>query len=115
MQRKPKRSVDEIISALVEELKRYNPERVILFGSRAKGSFNKHSDIDLAVDLQLPFRERRKLKEKLDLIAGIYTVDLVFLPSAGEEFRKTILKEGKVLYEKGRGFGEDRQVSKGFE
>jgi len=78
MQRKPRRDLEEIISALVEELKKYNPKRVILFDSRAKGSFNKHSDIDLVVDLQLPFRERRKLKERLDLIAGIYTVDLVF-------------------------------------
>ncbi len=97
---KSKRSVEEVIEQLVEELKKYNPQRVILFGSRAKGTYNKHSDIDLAVELNLPFRERRKLKERLDLIAGIYTLDLVFLPLVDEDLKKIILKEGKVLYEK---------------
>jgi len=64
------------------------------------------------VDLELPFRERRKLREKLDLLAGIYTVDLVFLPYADGEFRKIILEEGKVLYEENRGPAEDSEISK---
>ena len=97
---KPKRSVEEIINNLLEELKKYNPKKVILFGSRAKGIYNKHSDIDIAVDLSLSFRERRKLKEKLEQIAGIYTVDLIFLPSVEEDLKKIILSEGKILYEK---------------
>jgi len=92
--------VEEIINDLLEELKKYNPKKVILFGSRAKGTYNKHSDIDIAVDLNLPFRERRKLKEKLNQIAGIYTVDLVFLPSVEGDLKKIILSEGKILYEK---------------
>ena len=104
--------IEKLLSTLVEELKKYHPKRVILFGSRAKGNFTKHSDIDLAVDLELPFRERRKLREKLDLLAGIYTVDLVFLPYADEEFRKIILEEGKVLYEENRGPAEDSKISK---
>lgn len=92
--------MEEVIKNLVEELKKYDPKKVILFGSCAKGTYNKHSDIDLAVDLNLPFRERRKLKEILDQIAGIYTVDLVFLPLVEEDFKRIILKEGKTLYEK---------------
>ena len=52
------------------------------------------------MDLNLSFRERRKLKEKLNQIAGIYTVDLVFLPSVEEDLKKIILSEGKILYEK---------------
>ena len=101
---------EKVIRLLVEELKKYKPKRVILFGSRAKGSFTKRSDIDLAVELKLPFRERRKLKEKLDRLAGIYSVDLVFLPYVGEEFRKEILREGKILYEENGGPGEDCEV-----
>ena len=89
--------MEEVINDLLEELKKYKPKRVILFGSRAKGTYNKHSDIDIAVDLNLPFRERRKLKKKLNQIAGIYTVDLVFLPSVEEDLKKIILSEGKIL------------------
>ncbi len=97
---KPHRSVEKVIEDLLDELKKHNPKRVILFGSRAKETCNRHSDIDIAVDLNLPFRERRKLKEKLNQIAGIYTIDLVFLPLVEENFKQIILKEGKVLYEK---------------
>ncbi|MRI57915.1 MAG: nucleotidyltransferase domain-containing protein, partial [Epsilonproteobacteria bacterium] len=73
---------------------------IVLFGSRAKGYATTHSDIDIAVDLKLDFRSRRKLKEKVEECSGIYSVDLVFLPEVLETFAKQIEKEGKVLYEK---------------
>jgi len=71
-----------------------------LFGSRARGDYKEISDIDIAVDINLPFREQRKLKEKIDKISGLYSVDLIFLPNVNKEFKKKILKEGKILYEK---------------
>ena len=55
---------------IINELKKYNPEKIILFGSRARGDYRKNSDIDIAVDINLSFREKRKLKEKIDLISG---------------------------------------------
>ena len=85
------------IEKIVKEIKKYNPKRVILFGSRSRGDNLKNSDIDIAVDIDLSFREKRKLKEKLDLIAGLYKVDLVFFDEMSEDFKKHILKEGKVL------------------
>ncbi len=98
--------VERIVKKLLKELLKYKPKKVVLFGSRARGDFSKHSDIDIAVDLDLPFRKRRKLKEKLDLIAGIYTVDLIFLPLVDKKFREKILKGGKILYEENRSSGE---------
>ncbi len=92
--------VDGIIAEILEEIKKYAPVKVILFGSRARGDHRKNSDIDIAVDLELPFREKRKLKERIESISGIYSVDLIFLPELNEDFRKKILSEGKVLYEK---------------
>ena len=89
---------------LLEELVKWNPKKVILFGSLARGDFGKHFDIDLAVELNLPFRQRRKLKEKLNQIAGIYTVDLVFLNEVEKDFKEKLLKEEIILYEKERGF-----------
>ena len=77
---------------IVNELKKYNPKKVILFGSRARGDYRKNSDIDIAVDLELSFREKRKLKEKIDIISGVYSVE--------ENFRNKILKKGKILYDK---------------
>ncbi|MCX7761001.1 MAG: nucleotidyltransferase domain-containing protein [Hydrogenothermaceae bacterium] len=95
-----RKKVEEYIQDIVEELKKYNPERIILFGSRAKGTATKSSDIDIAVDLDLDYREERKLKEKLDEISGLYSVDIVFLPKVKEEFKQQILKEGVTLYER---------------
>ena len=85
------------IEKIVKEIKKYNPKRVILFGSRSRGDNLKNSDIDIAVDIDLSFRAKRKLKEKLDLIAGLYKVDLVFFDEMSEDFKKHILKEGKIL------------------
>ena len=92
--------VHKYIELIVNELKNYNPRKIILFGSRAKGTYKKGSDIDIAVDIDLDFREKRKLKEKIDTLSGLYTVDLIFLPEVGEDFKKRVLKEGVILYEK---------------
>ena len=92
------------IEKIVKEIKKYNPKKVILFGSRSRGDNLKNSDIDIAVDIDLSFREKRKLKEKLDLIAGLYKVDLVFFDEMIEDFKKHILKEGKVLWQNQKHF-----------
>jgi predicted nucleotidyltransferase len=85
------------IDLIVNELKKYSPKKIILFGSRARGDNLKNSDIDIAVELDLSFREKRKLKEKIDLIAGLYSVDLVFFDEMNEEFKRKVLKEGIKL------------------
>ncbi len=95
-----KANAQRVIEATIRELKLYMPERIILFGSRARGDYKHNSDIDIAVDLVLDFRGKRKLLEKIDKLSGLYTVDIVFLPEIDENFRKKILEEGKVLYEK---------------
>ncbi|RUM59926.1 MAG: nucleotidyltransferase domain-containing protein [Persephonella sp.] len=92
--------VNRYISLIVEELKKYNPKKIVIFDSRARGDYKKQSDIDIAVDLNLSFREKRKLKEKIDRLSGLYSVDVVFLPDIDEDFKEKIMKEGKILYEK---------------
>ena len=85
---------------IVNELKKYNPKKIILFGSRTRGDYKKNSDIDIAVDLDLNFRNKREVKEKIDKISGLYSVDLIFLNEIEESFKDKILREGKVVYEK---------------
>jgi len=77
-------------------------EEVILFGSRAKGSFRKNSDIDLAVKTsgELSFREKRKLREKVDEAAGIYSVDLLFWDEISEEMREQVEREGVLVWKR---------------
>ncbi|MFH1361829.1 MAG: nucleotidyltransferase domain-containing protein [bacterium] len=81
-------------------LKRLGPSRIILFGSRAKKDHDKHSDFDFAIDCQKPdLSLQRELTEKIDKVRGLYKVDLVYLNSVDEEFRKIILETGELIYE----------------
>jgi predicted nucleotidyltransferase len=87
----------EKIKKIAKILKEYNPKAIYLFGSRARGDNLKNSDIDIAVDLKLSFREKRKLKERVDEAAGLYSVDLIFFDEMSEEFKRKVLKEGIKL------------------
>ncbi len=100
---KVRERIKKISRLIVEEV---DPEEILLFGSRAKGRARIGSDIDIAVrtENKLSLRDKRKLKEKVDVESGIYTVDLVFWEELDGEFRDKIRKEGILIYEKKRGF-----------
>jgi predicted nucleotidyltransferase len=85
------------LEIIVKELKKRGIKNIILFGSRARGDYKKNSDIDIAISGNFSYREKRKLKEIVDEIAGIYSVDLIFLDGADRTLKKIILKEGKTL------------------
>ena len=76
-------------------------ERIILFGSRARGDAQSRSDIDLAISA--PTMTRRRWLEIVDLMEeaeSLLSIDLVRLDEAGEGLQAQIRKEGKVLYER---------------
>lgn len=87
-----------------------NPQKIVLFGSRARGEHRPDSDIDLLVieDSPLP-RYRRSIRlyaALADLPIDVDTELVVYTPaeveewrSAGAAFVTTALREGKVLYE----------------
>jgi predicted nucleotidyltransferase len=87
-----------IIKLIINE---YNPKKVILFGSRSKGTNSFNSDFDLAIDSnKIDFRTKRKFHEKIENIIGLHKIDMVYLNEIEESFRKIILKTGKILYER---------------
>lgn len=96
--------LDDIIRRIVEVAQ---PERIILFGSTARGDMNRHSDVDLLVVKDGVHRR--------DLAGRIYenlygvgaAVDVVVVtPADVERYKdshalvvKPALQEGKVVYE----------------
>ncbi|MCG2724643.1 MAG: nucleotidyltransferase domain-containing protein [Elusimicrobia bacterium] len=95
--------VSKIIVSIKDYLKNsLAPEEIILFGSRAKGNFKRGSDIDIAVKggRELTHREERKLKEKIDEISGLYSVDIVFWEKLDKDFKKKLKNSGEILYGK---------------
>ncbi|RKX61824.1 MAG: hypothetical protein DRP34_05180, partial [Thermodesulfobacteriota bacterium] len=47
-----------------------------------------------------PLRTLRKLKEKIEVISWPLFVDLIFLEEIDEEFKKLVIKTGRIVYEK---------------
>lgn len=101
-----------IISNLVERLKeKYQPEKIILYGSYAYGIPDRESDIDLLIIKETKDRpiDRRITVRKLvsDLRKKIPFSSLVVTPEElssrlkiGDDFFTEITKKGAVLYEK---------------
>lgn len=78
--------------------KKYNVEKVVLFGSRARGDYRRVSDIDLGVYEGDFCRFALDVDEETSTLLKYDIVDLD--GTVQEELRDSIEREGIVLYEK---------------
>ena len=96
----------KIVEILVTE---YQPERIILFGSRAYGESDRTSDIDLLIlketDKSFPKRWAEVCELTAEIVGTILFSPLVITPAElekrcakGDQFFEEILTRGKVLY-----------------
>ena len=103
---------DTLIPAIVGALRSYDPEKVILFGSRARSQDDEYSDIDLVIikrteedfldSLSKVARLLSALPESVDVL--VYTPEEVNqMLEEGRDFILMVLEEGKVIYEKQAG------------
>ena len=102
---------------MTEELKKvvdiivrdFAPDKIILFGSRARGDFNNDSDYDLLV-LKENVPHRRKMAQEIirDMRGSCVPLEIIvetpnhYKELSANQFMiyKTINEEGKVVYEK---------------
>jgi len=94
---------------MVEKMCRVgSPEKIILFGSRARGDATVDSDIDLLVIEQSNLPRYKRSARYRKAVAGLFAAKdiVVWSPEEIEEwsavpnaFITTVLREGKVLYE----------------
>jgi predicted nucleotidyltransferase len=76
-------------------------ERVILFGSRARGDAGLRADIDLAVECPRASIGRwSDIEEAAELAPTLLSIDLVRLETAPPDLAASIRREGLVLYER---------------
>jgi len=96
--------IDNIRSQIIAK---YRPEKIILFGSAARGEAHPDSDIDLLIiKKETPYFGADRIRELSRLIERNIAVDfLVYRPEEweqrlkmGDPFLKRILLEGKILY-----------------
>ncbi len=94
----------DIIKRVVKAAK---PEKIVLFGSAARGTMRTDSDLDLLVIKGGKFNRRRVTTAIYRHLSGEIGVDaLVVTPEEVERYRDShclvicpALKEGKVVYE----------------
>jgi len=106
---------DELIDKMTQQIVReVDPQRVILFGSRARGEAHERSDVDLLVVEREPFgRDRSRRREAARIwrcLSGFRVPTDILVYSVSELARwqdsshhviARALREGKVLYESG--------------
>ena len=73
-------------------------DKVILFGSRARGTNRERSDIDLAVSGENVLRFEELLEEQADTLLSFDVINLDEI--ASDKLRESIAREGKLLYAK---------------
>lgn len=89
---------DRVVREISFYAKKYGIEKVVLFGSRARGTNTERSDIDIAVyggDFDSFYWDIKENVHSL-LIFDIVEAD----GDISEELREEIVKDGVVIYEK---------------
>lgn len=90
--------IPEIMKRIIELCQTYHADAVYLFGSRAKGTEQPRSDIDIAVT---GVRDIDGLREAVDLIPTLYKIDLVDMETCSNEYLMEDIKQyGRKIYEK---------------
>jgi predicted nucleotidyltransferase len=96
------------LARIVERLvQQYKPEKIVLFGSLAKGRGSGESDVDLLVIKRTGERRVNRRVEALKGVSRRVPLDVIvltpeeveFLRKKGSSFIQEILSTGKVLYE----------------
>lgn len=109
-------NIEKLKQEIAERLKPLNPEKIVLFGSYARGEQNKESDIDLYVVTNDNFMPEsyatkrelvRKISKQIEDIREKYNIDLLVHTKMmsnkffrlNSSFSREISKNGKVIYE----------------
>jgi uncharacterized protein len=101
-----RKQLEEITATIIDK---FNPVRVIVFGSHARGEATEESDLDLFVEMESALRPPQRSIE-VGAVFGLrkWSLDVVvYTPAEVQRLRKirgtllsTIEAEGEVLYER---------------
>ena len=99
---------NEIVSIVQRVAARYEPQRIILFGSYGYGSPTPYSDVDLLVVMDFEGMSFRKSLEILNDVNPMFSVDLLVRRPEDVERRyrqgdpliREALDKGRVMYER---------------
>ncbi len=101
----PQEAIDDLVRQIAEK---FHPQKIILFGSYARGNPQPESDVDLLVIMETKMRELQQalvIEQSLDM--DLFGLDLLVKTpqtlaeriALGDSFLKEITRDGRVVYE----------------
>jgi predicted nucleotidyltransferase len=101
----PQSAIESSVKQIVQ---RFDPNKILLFGSYAYGTPQPDSDVDILVVMETKLKETEQAIRICQSIEYHFGLDLlVYTPdnlarrlALGDSFIKEILSKGKVLYER---------------
>ena len=97
------------LKVAIEHIKlMYEPFKIILFGSYARGDFQENSTIDILIIANTELRFIDRIRNAIDVTVGEPPIEpLIYTPgefstlrNQGEGFIESAIEEGILLYEK---------------
>jgi predicted nucleotidyltransferase len=100
----PQRAINQVVKQIVDKFK---PQKIILFGSYARGNPRPESDVDMLVVMDTQLKEVQQSIQICQQIEYKFGLDLIvhtpeYLAERmkmGDWFLRDVIKEGKVIYE----------------
>ena len=89
-----------IVDVLLANASRLGGRKVVLFGSRARGTARPRSDFDLGVvgDQPMPLDAFFAIQDMLEELPTLHHIDWVDFARVGEQLKKRALRDVEVLH-----------------
>jgi predicted nucleotidyltransferase len=103
-----KRIPASVIREMARQIaEKFQPQKIILFGSYARGNPRPESDVDLLVIMDTPLKEHEQSLQIRRYLGVMFGLDLIVRTpkklaeriQMGDWFLRDVLQEGKVVYE----------------
>lgn len=92
--------MEDIFQALADLGKQYKAEKIVLYGSRARGDNRERSDIDIAV-FGMPKENQSEFLQAVGNLPTLLDFDIVFITDrTSEALMNNIKKDGVVIMDK---------------
>ena len=93
--------MDSVLERIKEISLQYKVDKIVLFGSRARGDHSLVSDYDIAIfENHLSALDKARLRDDVDEIETLKKIDIVFIQeNFTDELMESIKRDGVIIYE----------------
>ncbi|HBW39012.1 nucleotidyltransferase domain-containing protein [Desulfosporosinus sp. BICA1-9] len=93
--------MDSVLEQIKEISLQYKVDKIVLFGSRARGDYSSVSDYDIAIfENHLSALDKARLRDDVDEIETLKKIDIVFVQeNFTDELMESIKRDGVIIYE----------------